>query len=50
MTLLRNAVELGYHNAAAFRTEDALDPRRDRADFRLMIMDVAFPAEPFAHH
>jgi hypothetical protein len=48
MTQLRKAIEMGYHNVAAFRTEDALEPLRDRAEFGLMIMDVAFPAEPFA--
>jgi hypothetical protein len=39
---------MGYCNAGAFRTEDALDPLRDREDFRLLLMDLAFPAEPFA--
>ena len=48
MTLLHKAVELGYFNPAAYRTEDALDPLRDRADFRLLILDLALPAEPFA--
>jgi hypothetical protein len=32
----------------AYRTEDALDPVRDRADFRLLMMDLAFPADAFA--
>jgi len=32
----------------AVRTEPALDPLRDRPDFRLLMMDLATPAEPFA--
>jgi hypothetical protein len=47
MGLLRRAVELGYRSAA-FRNEDALDPLRSRDDFRLLIMDLAMPAEVFA--
>jgi tetratricopeptide (TPR) repeat protein len=48
MALLRQAVTLGFRNPAYFRTESALDPLRDRADFRLLMMDLAFPAEAFA--
>jgi serine/threonine-protein kinase len=48
VTLLTKAVGLGYRNANAFRTETALDPLRDRPDFRLLMMDLTFPAEPFA--
>jgi serine/threonine-protein kinase len=50
MALLRQAVGMGYRNAAAFCTEDALDPLRGREDFRLMMMDLAMPDEPFAKH
>ncbi len=31
-----------------YLTESALDPLRDRPDFRLMMMDLVFPTEPFA--
>jgi hypothetical protein len=48
MALLRRAVGMGYRNADDFRTEDALDPLRGRDDFRLLMMDLAMPAEPFA--
>ena len=47
MDLLRRAVGMGYRNLDAYRTEDALDPLRDRPDFRLLMMDLAMPAEPF---
>ena len=39
---LHQAVAMGYRNA------DALDPIRDHDHFRLMMMVLAFPAEPFA--
>jgi hypothetical protein len=47
MTLLRKAVAMNYRSAG-FRTDDALDSLRGRDDFRLLMMDVDLPAEPFA--
>jgi hypothetical protein len=44
---LRRAVTAGFRNAAN-RDDHDLDPLRDRPDFRLLLMDLAFPAEPFA--
>jgi eukaryotic-like serine/threonine-protein kinase len=46
--LLRRAAAMGYRNANAFRTESALAPLVHRGDFRLLMMDLAMPAEPFA--
>ncbi len=48
MTLLRKAVAQGYRNADAMAIESALGPLRNRPDFRLMMLDLVFPAEPFA--
>ncbi len=48
MAVLRQAVTMGYRNPDDYRTESALDPLRDRPDFQLLMMDLAFPAEPFA--
>ena len=48
MSGMRRAVALGYRNPDAYRNETALDPIRTRPDFRLLMMDLAFPAEPFA--
>ena len=48
MTLLHKAVSMGYRNSDAYRAEDALDPLRGHEDFRLLMMDLAFPAKPFA--
>ena len=48
MGLLHRAAAMGYRNANAFRTESALAPLYHRGDFRLLMMDLAMPAEPFA--
>ena len=48
MALLHKAVAMGYRDADAFRGGGDLDPLRGREDFRLLAMDMAFPAEPFA--
>jgi hypothetical protein len=45
---LGRAVAMGYRNANEIRVESALDPLRSRDDFKLLMMDVAFPAEVFA--
>jgi hypothetical protein len=47
MSLLWKAVRTGFRTVDAFRTSDALDPLRDRPDFRLLMMDLDFPADPF---
>jgi hypothetical protein len=48
MALLRKAVGLGYRDADAVHAEEALDPLRSRDDFRLLMLDLTFPADPFA--
>jgi eukaryotic-like serine/threonine-protein kinase len=48
MSWVRRAVALGLRNPDAYRTEAALDPLRNRPDFQLLILDLAFPADPFA--
>jgi hypothetical protein len=45
---LLRAVAAGYRNANEIRIESALDLLRGRGDFKLMMMDLAMPAEPFA--
>ena len=47
MALLRRAVSDGFR-VTILRVEPALDPLRDRPDFRALRMDVVFPADPFA--
>jgi hypothetical protein len=39
---------MGYRSLDRYRTDDALDPLRDREGFRLLMMDLAIPADPFA--
>jgi len=48
MAELRQVVTMGYRNSDAYRTESALDPLRNRPDFRLLVIDLAFQAQPFA--
>jgi tetratricopeptide (TPR) repeat protein len=47
MASLRRAVAMGFGSPDILRSED-LDPLRDREDFRLLMMDLAMPADPFA--
>ncbi|QEH35499.1 Serine/threonine-protein kinase PrkC [Aquisphaera giovannonii] len=46
--LLDRALRMGFREAHAFRTEHALDLVRDRPEFRLLMLDLAMPADPFA--
>jgi serine/threonine protein kinase len=48
MPALRKAVAMGYRSPETYRTEDELDPLRGREDFKLLIMDLAMPDDPFA--
>ncbi len=48
LAYLHRAVDWGYRNANEIRIESALDPLRSREDFRPLMMDTAFPEEPFA--
>ena len=48
MQWLGLAVAMGYRNANQLQIEAALDPLLSRDDFRLLMMDLAFPAGPFA--
>jgi tetratricopeptide (TPR) repeat protein len=45
---LRTAVEMGYRDVLNLRDERALDPLRDRSEYRLLMMDLAIPTDPFA--
>jgi hypothetical protein len=48
MDLLRRAMADGYRDLAALARDTALDSLRKRPDFQLLMMDLTFPAEPFA--
>ena len=40
MALLRKAVAMGYRDAGAFRTDSALDPLRQREDFKKLLVEL----------
>jgi eukaryotic-like serine/threonine-protein kinase len=48
MDFLARSVAVGIRNADEFRIGSALDPIRSRNNARLLMMDVAFPPDPFA--
>jgi hypothetical protein len=48
MATLRRAVAVGYSNVTGLRADPDLDPLRSRLDFRLLLLDAAFPDDPFA--
>jgi serine/threonine protein kinase/tetratricopeptide (TPR) repeat protein len=47
MDTLRRAVAAGFRHLAHMQADTDLDPLRNRPDFKLLMMDLAFPAEPF---
>jgi hypothetical protein len=48
MAALVQAVRSGFKDLALLKTDPDLDPLRPRPDFQLLVLDVAFPADPFA--
>jgi serine/threonine-protein kinase len=47
MEMLHRAVAAGYRDVAWMRRDPDLDPLRSRADFQVLLLDLAFPADPF---
>jgi hypothetical protein len=48
MQWLHRAVARGYRNVDVMQRDPDLVPLRSRPDFRLLIMDLEFPDDPFA--
>ena len=48
IVLLRQAVAAGWNDIARMRRDTLLDPLRERPDFQALLLDVAFPRDPFA--
>jgi hypothetical protein len=48
IAILRREAAEGYRDVDLMRTEAGLEPLRDRPDFQLLLLDLAFPADPFA--
>jgi tetratricopeptide (TPR) repeat protein len=47
MEALRQSVKAGFKDAAHASKDPDLDPLRSRQDFGTLLMDMAFPADPF---
>ncbi len=47
MKSLRRAVAAGWRNVDHMRADSDLDPLRGRPDFKLLMLDLAMPADPF---
>jgi eukaryotic-like serine/threonine-protein kinase len=48
MAALRRAFDAGWNDMAHMNHDPDLDPLRARPDFRVLMMDLAMPADPFA--
>jgi serine/threonine protein kinase/tetratricopeptide (TPR) repeat protein len=48
MAMLRRSVAAGYRNVTWMRRDADLGPLRARPDFRVLMMDLAFPSDPFS--
>ena len=48
MGVLRRAVAAGYRNVTWMQRDPDLDPLRARPDFQVLMVDLAFPSEPFS--
>jgi serine/threonine protein kinase len=46
--LLRNSLLAGFNDCGRLRQDTDFDPLRSRADFQLILLDVAFPVDPLA--
>jgi hypothetical protein len=47
MISLRSAIAAGWRDAASMKTDTDLVPIRSRPDFPALLLDAAFPADPF---
>jgi hypothetical protein len=45
---LPHALDDGFNDCELIRVDTDLDPLRGREDFRLLLLDLAMPADPFA--
>ena len=50
MGVLRRAVAAGYRNVTWMQRDPDLDPLRARPDFQILMMDLAFPPDPFSEN
>ena len=45
---IKKAIGMGFRDRAVLDHEHDIDPLRSRPDFQLLLMDLAFPKDPFA--
>ena len=45
---IRRAVEMGYAHSNALKTDPDFKSLQSRPDFQALLLDLAFPADPFA--
>ena len=48
IALLRQAADDGFKDAARLKKEPTFDPIRSDPNFRVIVADIEFPAQPFA--
>jgi hypothetical protein len=48
IVMLRESVADGFRDARRLRTEPALEPLRSRPEWKMILRDIEFPANPFA--
>ena len=48
MASLRRAIDAGFRMVTLLRTEEDFAPLRSRPDFQALLLDLDFPADPFA--
>jgi hypothetical protein len=48
MAALRRSVNAGFLDIEKLRSDPDLDALRSRPDFQMLLLDVAFPRDPFA--
>jgi serine/threonine-protein kinase len=46
---IRREIELGFKNTNVLKNDPDLESLRKRPDFQALLMDLTFPANPFAH-
>jgi tetratricopeptide (TPR) repeat protein len=44
---IRRAIKMGFTNAEVFKNDPDFDSLRSRPDFQALLMDLAFPVDPF---
>jgi serine/threonine-protein kinase len=49
VAVIRRAIAMGHTDSSAWKNDPDFDSLRTRPDFQVLLMDLDFPADPFAH-